>query len=467
MTKKIEKMINRFHLIGIGGIGMSGIAELLLAKGHLVSGSDLRQSEITDKLEKEGAKIIIGHRNDTVANFSPDAVVYSSAISDYSPGYVELLAAKKIGIKTLRRAEMIKELMKNKSGIAISGMHGKTTITSMIGKILIDAGLDPTILVGGIMNDIKNNARLGKGNYFVVEACEYDKTFLEFSYDRAIISNIEKEHLEYFGNLDTIIKTFKEFISKIPAAGLLVACGDNSNVKKIISIAKSKVLTYGFGKDNDVKISDVKIGNKEIHFRLKSEKIDNQFKLKVPGQHNILNATAAIILTKDLGVSESIIKKALKKFSGTKRRLEFYGEFNGVLLMDDYAHHPTEIEATLEALREFYKNKRIICVFRPAQYSRNKALLSEFGKAFDLADLVLLPKTYEPAGRDKEIKEVGSERITSEISANNKKAIYLPEFSQVLEYLKENAKKGDLVITMGLGPLYELTEEIGIILKER
>lgn len=470
MKKKIKKTINRFHLIGIGGIGMSGIARLLMARGHQVSGSDLRQSEIIDRLQKEGAKIVIGHKNDTVANFSPDVVVYSSAISDYSPGFVELLTAKKLNIKILKRAQMIKELMEDKSGIAISGMHGKTTITSMIGKVLIDAGLDPTVLVGGIMNDIKSNARLGKGKYFIVEACEYDKAFLEFSYDRAVVSNIEKEHLEYFSNLTNIIETFKEFIKRIPQKGLLVACGDNLNVKKVLSVAKSKVLTYGFKKDNDVRISNIKIGEGEVSFNLDWEKldaVDSRFRLRIPGRHNLLNATAAIILTKDLGISEVIIKKALEKFSGAKRRLEIYGEFDGVLLLDDYAHHPTEIEATLEALREFHKDKKIISVFRPSQYSRNKALLSQFGKAFNLSDEILIPRTYQPAGRDKEEKSVDSKRITSEIFANGKRAYYLPEFSDVLEYLKDNAKNGNIVITMGLGPLYELTKEIEIMLKER
>jgi UDP-N-acetylmuramate--alanine ligase len=462
--------MKKYHLIGIGGIGMSAIARLLLAQGNQISGSDLRRSEITDQLEHQGAKIIIGHKNNTVAIFSPDIVVYSAAISDYSPGYVELEAAQKMNIKTLRRAEMIKKLMLGKSGIAISGMHGKTTTTAMIANILIEAGLDPTILVGGIIGKIKSNARLGKGQYFVVEACEYDKTFLEFSYDRAVLTNIEKEHLEYFGNLDNIIKTFEQFIGKIPESGLLVACGDDDNVKKILDGAKSKVITYGFGEHNDVVIKEIQIGENKINFKLFSDKIkfsDNSFGLKIPGKHNILNATAAIIICHDLGIAEEKIRKELVQFSGIKRRIEIYDEIKGVLIMDDYAHHPTEISATLEALREFYQDRRFLVIFRPAQYSRNKALLTEYGKAFDKADQVLIPKTYEPAGRDKEDKSIDSKRIVEEIEKNGKKTEYLPEFPDVIDYLKKEAKPNDLIITMGLGPLYELTKEIVKALKEK
>jgi UDP-N-acetylmuramate--alanine ligase len=461
----------KYHLIGIGGIGMSGIARLLLAKGDEVTGSDLRRSEITDELKAEGVKIIIGHKNDTIANFAPEVVVYSAAITDYSPGYVELLAAKKMKIKTLRRAEMIRELMKGKSGIAVSGMHGKTTTTSMIASILIGAKLKPTSLIGGIADKIKSNAQLGSGKYFVVEACEYDNTFLEFIYDRAVITNIEKEHLEYFGNIDNILKTFKKFVEKIPANGLLVAFGDNENVRNVISQVQSRVITYGLSKDNDVVIENFQIGEKKVSFSLKSKKVDlinKDFELQIPGMHNALNAAAAVIIAKDLKIDEAIIHQELYHFSGIKRRMEIYDEINGILVMDDYAHHPTEIFATLEALREFYDNRRIIVIFRPAQYSRNKALLTEYGKAFLECDLVIIPKTYEPAGRDKEEdKSIDSKRMTEEIVLNHQKALYLPEFSQVIEYLKSEAKKGDLIITMGLGPLYELTKQIVEMLTSR
>ena len=459
----------KYHLVGVGGIGMSAIARLLLAQGHKVTGSDLRQSKITDQLENEGAQIVIGHKTDTIANFSPDAIVYSAAISDYSPGYVELEAAKKLGIKTIKRSEMISELMKGKSGIAVSGMHGKTTVTAMIGSIMIDAKKDPTILVGGIMSKIESNARLGNGDHFVVEACEYDKAFLEFEYDRAVITNIEKEHIEYFKNMENIFKAFEEFIQKIPKDGLLVACIDNPGVKKIIESAKSRVITYGEN-DADVKIKNIKIGNEQVSFSIESEVIkfeDNSFSLKIPGKHNVFNAVASIIIAQDLGISEDVIRKSLEEFSGIKRRLEIYDEIDNVLIIDDYAHHPTEIMATLEALKEFHKDRRVITIFRPAQYSRNKALLSGYGKAFKDADIVLIPKTYEPAGRDREKKEVDSKMIVEEIEKNGKKVLYLPEYKDVIEYLKEETIKNDLVITMGLGPLYELTEEIVVALTSR
>lgn len=461
----------RYHLIGIGGIGMSAIARLLLAKGDFVSGSDLRRSEITDNLQKEGAKITIGHKTDTIANYSPDAVVYSAAITPIAPGFVELEAAKQQKIKTLRRAEMIKELMAGKSGIAVSGMHGKTTTTSMLAQLIIKADEDPTVLIGGIADSIKSNARLGKGKYFVVEACEYDKTFLEFNYDRAIITNIEEEHMDFFGNLENILKTFKEFITKLPSEGLLIACGDNQNVQKIIKTARSRLVTYGFGKENDVVIDDFKIIGSKIIFKLNSAKIEfknKEFSLKVPGKHNALNACAAIICAKDLGISEDLISREISNFSGIKRRMEIYDCIDDILVMDDYAHHPTEISATLEALREFYKTRRFLVVFRPSQYSRNLSMLSEYGKSFSDADIVLVPRTYEPAGRDQEKdKSVDSERIVEEIEKNGKKAEYLPEFSDVTQYLKTEAKQNDLVITMGLGPLYELTKEIVKMLKER
>lgn len=460
----------KYHLIGIGGIGMSGIAHLLLSRGDKVSGSDLRKSEITENLEDKGASITIGHKNTTVASEKPDFIVYSSAITDYSPGYIEIEAAKEMKIPLLKRGEMIKELMEGKSGIAVSGMHGKTTTTAMLGSILLSAKLDPTVLVGGIMGKTASNARLGRGKYFVVEACEYDKTFLEFSYDRAIITNIEEEHMEYFGNIDNIIKTFEEFISRIPKDGLLIACGDNDNVKKLLEGYSKRLITYGFSKTCDVRIESLKIENSKISFNLRSEKnkdVEGEYSLKYPGKHNVLNAAAAIILAKDLKIGENIIKKELENFPGIKRRMEIYDKVNDIIVMDDYAHHPTEIAATLEALKEFYSKQRLIVIFRPSQYSRNKALLSQYGKAFDLADLAIILKTYQPVGRDKEEKEIDSKRIAEEIESNGKKALYLPEFSDVLKYLTQETKPNDLVVTMGLGPLYELTKEIQIALKEK
>lgn len=459
----------KYHLIGIGGIGMSGIAHLLLSRGDQVSGSDLRQSEITEDLKKRGASVTIGHKNFTVANEKPDFVVYSSAITDYSPGYIEIETAKQIDIPTLKRGQMIKELMKGKSGIAISGMHGKTTTTSMIGSMLLAAKLDPTVLVGGILGKIGSNARLGKGKYFVVEACEYDKTFLEFEYDRAIITNIEEEHMEYFGSIENIMRTFEEFVSRIPKEGLLIACGDNENVHKLLQEYSKPLITYGFDEKNDVKIKDVQVEDSKIEFNLESGKkeLEGSYSLNYPGKHNVLNAAAAVILAKDLEIDDEIIREELNHFSGVKRRMEIYDKINDIIIMDDYAHHPTEIASTLEALREFYKDRRILVVFRPSQYSRNKALLSQYGKAFKLSDLAIIPRTYQPVGRDKEDKEIDSQRIVEEIEKNGQKALYLPEFTDVLDYLKNESKPNDLIVTMGLGPLYELTKEIQAALKEK
>ena len=421
--------IKKAHFTGIGGVGVSAIARMMLAEGKIVSGSDVSDSAIIDELRKLGAKIFIGHSADNVAN-DVDLLVYTPAVTADN---LELKKAAKLDIPTLSYPEMLGLISKDKYTIAVSGAHGKTTTTAMIAKILIDAGLDPTVIVGSLLKDQGSNFVAGKSEYFVVEACEYKKSFLNLNPKIIVITNIDNDHLDYYGNLENIKKAFGEFAAKLPKEGYLVCDPNDENLKEIIKEAKFKIIDY--------------------------TKVNNNFNLKIPGWHNIKNAQAAVAVAKILGVDSKKAENSLESFEGTWRRFEFKGETkNGVLVYDDYGHHPTEIKATLKGARELYPKNKIIAVFQPHLYSRTKLLLNDFGKSFGDADEIILADIY--AAREPKDESINSKMLAEEITKNGGKTRYMESFDKITGFLIENAKKGDVIITMGAGDVYKIGENL-------
>ncbi len=433
--------IKRVHFVGIGGIGVSAIARMMLSEGKIVSGSDTSESLITKDLEKLGVKISIGHSAENVSS-DIDLLVYTPAVNLDNP---ELKKAVELKIPTLSYPEILGLISKDKYTIAISGAHGKTTTTAMIAKILIDAGLDPTVIVGSLLKDQGSNFVAGKGKpartadtvqsggYFVVEACEYKKSFLNLNPKIIVITNIDNDHLDYYGNLENIKKAFGEFAAKLPEDGYLICDPNDKNLKEIVENVKCKIIDY--------------------------TKIDNNFNLKIPGRHNIKNAQAAMAAAEIIGVDKNKVLESLKEFNGTWRRFEYKGETkNGVLVYDDYGHHPTEIKATLKGAREFFGRKKIWCVFQPHLYSRTKLLFADFGKSFGDADEIILADIY--AAREPKDESINSIMLAEEITKNVGKARYMESFGKISVFLTENAKKGDIVITMGAGDVYKIGESL-------
>lgn len=421
--------IKKVHFVGVGGIGVSAIARMMIGEGKKVSGSDSYSSVITDELQKLGAKIFLGHNADNVASDN-DLTVYTPAVDFGNP---ELEKSKKLGILCLSYPEMLGVVSKDKYTIAVSGSHGKTTTTAMIGKILTDVDLKPNIIVGSLLKDSNSNFVAGTGKYFVVEACEYKKSFLNINPKTIVITNIDNDHLDYYGNLDNIKKAFAEFVSKLQEDGYLVCDPDDENLKEVIKSSKCKIIDY--------------------------TKIVANFSLKIPGEHNIKNAKASMAVAEILGIDEKNAIKSLNDFSGTWRRFERKGETkNGVLVYDDYGHHPTEIKATLKGAREFFGDKKIFCVFQPHLYSRTKLLLEDFCKSFSDADEIILADIY--GAREEKDPSVNSQILAEEIIKNGGKAVYLNSFEKIIEFLNENANRDDIIITMGAGDVFKIGESM-------
>ncbi|MBM2817906.1 MAG: murC [Parcubacteria group bacterium] len=421
--------IKKAHFTGIGGIGVSAIARMMLAEGKIVGGSDTSDSAIIDELRKLGAKIFLGHNADNVAE-DVDLLVYTPAVTADNP---ELKKAVELRIPTLSYPEILGLISKDKYTIAVSGAHGKTTTTAMIAKIIIDAGLDPTVIVGSLLKDQGSNFVAGKSEYFVVEACEYKKSFLNLNPKIIVITNIDNDHLDYYGNLGNIKKAFGEFAAKLPKEGYLVCDPSDENLKDIIKEAKCEIIDYA--------------------------KINNNFNLKIPGEHNIKNAQAAMAVVEILGVDSKKAENSLESFEGTWRRFEYKGETkNSVLVYDDYGHHPTEIKATLKGARKLYPKNKIIAVFQPHLYSRTKRHLAEFGKSFKDADLVLLSPIY--AAREKNDSSINSEMLAEEINKNNKTIICFNSFFEIENYIISNTDKNTVVITMGAGDIYKVSDSL-------
>jgi len=444
--------IKKIHFVGIGGSGMSGLAEILKLMGFEVTGSDLKKSETTKRLENIGIKIFYGHRKENIND--SDLVVYSSAIPQNN---IELKVARERGIPVIRRAEMLAELTKIKFSICVTGSHGKSTTTSMVSHVLKDAGLEPTTIVGGIIRGMDTGGIFGWGQFLVVEADESDKSFLHLFPSIGVITNIDKEHLDTYKNMKSLKSSFKEFMLKVPFYGGVIYCGDDKNLREIAEDIPRKKISYGFNEYNDITAKDVKLKEKgsEFDVMLKDKNL-GRFELNIPGKHNILNALAVIGVSELLKIPSYIIYKSLKNFKGVKRRFEFKGEKKGIGFIDDYAHHPTEIREFLKTVSNFWEKGRIIAIFQPHRYTRTQLLWKEFAKSLSEADIIFVLPIY-PAG-EKEIKGVTHKLILNELK-KYKKEVYDGE-GKLKEKVLKILKKGDLLCSIGAGNVYKIVEEI-------
>lgn len=445
------------YFIGIGGISMSGLAEILLTENFTVSGSDRTPSDLTAILEQKGAIVFYGQKEENITS-DIDLVVYTSAIRPDNP---EMIAASRLNIPKLSRAQLLGQMMHNyKIPITISGTHGKTTTTSMVSQILLENGDDPTLSIGGIFKPIGGNIRVGSSEHFVTEACEYTNSFLSFFPKISIILNIEEDHLDFFKDIDDIRHSFHAFASLLPEDGTLIINGDIERYEEITQGLSCQVITYGSSPDFDYSPSRITyddLGHPTFHLMRKALKKDESFSLHVPGEHNVYNAMAAIALADLLGISDEVTKKALLTFEGTDRRFEYKGKVNGVTIIDDYAHHPTEITATLTAAGN-YPHKKLWCVFQPHTYTRTKAFLQDFAKALSLADEVVLADIY--AAREKDTLGISSRTLQAEIEKLGHSCHYFPSFEEIEKFLLENCTKDDLLITMGAGDVVKIGENL-------
>lgn len=448
---------NKIHCIGIGGIGLSAIAEILLSRGYKVSGSDMRESEITEKLIEDGANIFLGHRAKNVEGV--DLVIYSAAVSRDNP---ELVRADELGIPTITRAQALGALMDEyDNSIAISGTHGKTTTTSMVSLILKNANKAPTILVGGNLSEINGNVYVGKTDYFVTEACEYMDSFLSLKPKIEIILNIDSDHLDYFKDVEHIASSFDKFAKLVPADGAVIAYDANPFVKRVIENLPNAV-TFGLNESCDYFATEIDFDSEGMpRFKVNHGKEELcKVTLSVPGEHNILNALAAFACCHILGVEVEDIVKTLSIFKGTQRRFDVLGKtFNGIKIIDDYAHHPTEIKATLSAVKNM-KHKNLWCLFQPHTYTRTMALMDDFATSFSIADKIVLAEIY--AAREKNIHKVSSKTLMNKIKAEDptKDVYFFKDFDEIANFVYNNAEEGDLVITMGAGDIYKVGEMI-------
>ena len=441
---------NHVHFIGIGGISMSGLAQILIHNNIKVSGSDMSSSNLTELLEKNGAKITVGQKKENIEN--PDLVVYTAAISDDNP---ELMEARRKGIRTIERSVFVGEIMKSyKTSVAVSGTHGKTTTTSMLSHIFLSADTDPTIMVGGELNAIGGNLRCGKNEYMILEACEYHRSFLEFFPTVGIILNVEADHLDYFKGLDDIIDAFSNFGALLPECGALIINKENENTVKASKKATCKVISVGYNDAdyNAVNISFDKDGRATYDIVSEGEKIAT-VSLGVGGEHNVLNSLSAFAASDFLGLDREDIIRGIEEYTGVKRRFEYKGEVKGFKVIDDYAHHPTEIRATLTTAKEMEHN-RIWCIFQPHTYTRTKTLFDEFADVLSMADVTIIADIY--AAREKDTGLVSSKQLADATEG----AIYLESFEKIKEYVMKNAKPGDVVITMGAGNIYQVGEQL-------
>jgi UDP-N-acetylmuramate--alanine ligase len=447
--------IHKTYFIGIGGAGMSGIAELLHHNGFEVSGSDMQESVQTDYLQNLGIKIFIGHKAENV--FEAELVVYSSAVNADNP---EMQNAIKLGIPIIRRAEMLGELMRLKYTLAIAGTHGKSSTTSLVGSIFEMAGEDPTVIVGGIVKGKGSGATIGKGSYLVAESDEFDHSFLHMMPSSAIITNIDADHLDTYKDLDDIKNAFIEFANKIPFYGQLVLCIDDIGCQSILSKLVKPVITYGFSPQATYSIKNCRYleNGSEFIVYYKGELL-GEFSIRLLGRHNVQNAVGALAIATEESISVEISKKALAAFAGVKRRMEFKGKIKGALVFDDYAHHPTEVTASLSALRESFPDKRIITIFQPHLYSRTKEHAEEFGTAFGNSDILLICDIY--GARENPIEGISGKLIFDFAHARgHRNAHFIGAKENALEFLNKEIKDGDLVVTMGAGNITLISAKI-------
>jgi len=449
------------HLIGVGGIGVSGLARILLAHGYAVSGSDLGRNAQTEALESVGVRASIGH----AAGNLPEGctvVVRSAAVPDDNP---EVKAARERGVEVVKYAQMVGRLMGAKVGIAVAGCHGKTTTTAMVSYVLSRAGMEPTFVCGGVIPQLGTNAAPGKGKHFVAEACEYDRSFHQLAPQCAVITNIEEDHLDYYRDLNEIVAAFEEYASKVGDKGIVIGSLDNAHSAAIVGRFKGRGEGYSTvkssdtrtGKDADWRARGVAVVDGQWRFEaLKYGRPFGEFTLKVPGVHNVSNALAAIAVATWAGVGREIVQLALSEFGGVERRFETLGERNGAIVIDDYGHHPTEIQATLRSAKERYPDRKIWCVFQPHQHSRTRLLMKEFARSFGDAHLVLLPEIYAARDTEKDVKDVSSGDLAKLVNENGRAALFLPSFDDVVKFLRDKAEPGTVILTMGAGNVGEI-----------
>lgn len=446
----------RIHFIGIGGISMSGLAEILLEKGFPISGSDAKASSLTRLLEEKGAIIYYGQKAENISS-DIDLVVYTSAIHPDNPEYI---ATQEMGIPSLSRAQLLGQMMKNyEIPIAISGTHGKTTTTSMVSEILLAADTDPTLSIGGILKTIGGNIRIGHDGCFVTEACEYTNSFLSFFPKISIILNVEEDHLDFFKDINDIRNSFHKFACLLPSDGTLIINGEIPEIDTILTGLACKVITYGSNNTYDYWPEQITYNETGCasFFLCRKDGSKDSISLGVPGEHNVYNALAAIALADLLSIDISTTRLALSNFQGTDRRFEYKGTVNGTVIIDDYAHHPTEITATLNAAVN-YPHKSLWCVFQPHTFTRTKAFMKEFAAALSLADKIVLADIY-PA-RETDDLGISSETLQREIEALGKKCYYFPSFAEIENFLLKNCAPGDLLITMGAGDVVNIGENL-------
>ncbi|MBA4392429.1 MAG: UDP-N-acetylmuramate--L-alanine ligase [Desulfobacca sp.] len=443
------------HFIGIGGIGMSGIAEVLLNLGYQVSGSDLKETETTSRLQSLGGEICFGHKAEHIQG--AEVVVTSSAVRSDNP---EVLAAREALLPVIPRAEMLAELMRLKYGIAVAGAHGKTTTTSMVAHVLAHGGLDPTVVIGGKLNSWGTNARLGQGAFLVAEADESDGSFLHLSPSIAVVTNIDLEHLDFYKNLEHIQATFLDFLRRLPFYGLAILCLDDPYLPSLIPKIKKRYRTYGLTAQADIQAREVKqIGLSNQYRLFHAGKEWGEISFNLPGLHNVYNSLAAVAVGFELEIPFQRIQEAFASLEGVQRRFQIRGEFQGATVLDDYGHHPTEIRATLKAVRESWPEKRIVVVFQPHRFSRTKALFDEFTTSFYQADYLLLLPIY-PAGEDP-IEGIDSEKLLEGIKEKGHHgAKFFPNRNDVIPSLQEILKAGDVLVTLGAGDVWKIGQEI-------
>jgi UDP-N-acetylmuramate--alanine ligase len=445
---------NHYHLIGIGGIGMSGIAQLLLRSGQKVSGSDLKESRIIQELKNLGAEVFIGHNQENIKQ--ADWIIYSSAIKEDNP---EIVKARILGIPLIKRAEAIVRLMKDKTVITVSGSHGKTTTTSLVSYLLMEAGLLPTVAIGGILRNLDTNACLGNGKFFVAEADESDGTFLYYRPQYSIITNIDHEHLDYYKDFEKEVAAFREFLNRTKDGGCVFGCDDDAVLKNILKDYKNRYVLFGLTENADIYPKNIELKGLSSEFDcFYKNKFIGRFVLSLGGRHNISNALSVIALGIDLGIDLKFIKKTLSNYKGAKRRLEIKLNENNLMVIDDYAHHPTEIRATLLAVKNL-KYNRIIAVFQPHRYTRTKLLLNEFGKSFELADYVIVTDIY--AAGEVAIEGVNAAAVCGQIKkyAPDKLVEFLPK-EKIIAHILDIIKPRDLVITLGAGDIAKINDEL-------
>ena len=464
----------RIHLIGAGGIGLSGIGRILLKEKKILSGSDTVATNLTGKLEREGMKFFLGQRAKNISK-DMDLIIASAAIKENNP---ELKEAKRRKISVIIYAEALGLAMEKKFGIAVAGTHGKTTTTAMVTTILKEAGENPSFVIGGEVKELGGNSGIGSSDFLVAEACEFGGNFLHLKPKVAIVTNIEEDHLDYYRDLKEIKKAFVKFISLLPADGFLVISEDAQETlasKEDLVVEakkelrpKAKVFTYGLKEGNDYQATGISLQKNSTSFDILYRKeFSAALSLKIPGEHNILNSLAAFAIGHQLGIKKNLIKNALDNFQGVGRRFEIKGEISRVTVIDDYGHHPTEIKATLSAVRQRYPVSRLIAVFQPHQYSRTRFFPDDFAKAFKKANLIIVPDIYFVRDSAKEKRLVNSKSLVEKIKKNRGDALYLPDFTAIVNYLLKIVRSGDVILTIGAGPVYQIADELIKRLKNR